>query len=251
MTPEQIDEAARALVAARTGQAIATLPESARPQSEADSYAVQEAVLRRLGEHIGGYKVGFSPEGGIFCAPIYASKVHASPASLPASGFHLIGIECEIGFRLNQALARRTQPYGREEVLAVASLHPTIEIVDSRYIDFRSLDRLQVLADNFSNGGLVFGAAASGWEGMDLVHPPITVTDSGEHFADCTGLRAGDPIGLLIDLVNHVAKARGAVPAGTFVTTGTHTGMVFTEPGAQIRADYGALGQVEVSFPRS
>ncbi len=250
MTPEQIDAAAGALAAARIGQPIAALPEAARPQSEADSYAIQDAVLRHLGERIGGYKVGFSPEGGIFCAPIYASRVHASPASLAASGFHLIGIECEIGFRLNQALASRSQPYRRDEVLAASSLHPTIEIVDSRYQDFRSLDRLQVLADNFSNGALVYGAAASGWQGMNLVHPPIRVTADGKEFADCTGLRAGDPIGLLVDLVNHVAKARGGVPAGTFVTTGTHTGMVFTDPGAQIRADYGPLGRVEVSFPK-
>src|SRR5712671_1110302 len=192
MTQEQIDEAALALATARSGKAIAALPEGARPQSEADSYAIQDAVLRRLGERIGGYKVGFSPEGGIFCAPIYASKVYASPANLPASGFHVIGIECEIGFRLNQALAQRTQPYSREEVLAVASLHPTIEIVDSRYTDFRSLDRLQVLADNFSNGALVYGAA-SGWQGMDLAHPPIEVTADGKPFAECTGLRAGDP----------------------------------------------------------
>jgi 2-keto-4-pentenoate hydratase len=249
MTPEQVDAASRALAAARTGQPIAGLPEGARPQSVADAYAIQEAVLRRLGERIGGYKVGFSPEGGIFCAPIYASKVHASPARLPASGFHLIGIECEIGFRLNQALASRPRPYSRDEVLAAVSLHPTIEIVDSRYADFRSLDRLQVLADNFSNGALIYGAAASGWEGMDLVHPPIDVTNAGKDFAECTGLRAGDPIGLLVDLVNHVATKRGEVPAGTFVTTGTHTGMVFTEPGAQIRADYGPLGRVGVSFP--
>ena len=48
MTPEQIDEAARALVAARTGQPNAALPEGARPQSEADSYAIQEAVLRAV-----------------------------------------------------------------------------------------------------------------------------------------------------------------------------------------------------------
>ena len=251
MTPEQIDEAARALAAARSGRPIAALPEGARPQSEADSYAIQEAVLRRLGERIGGYKVGFSPEGGIFCAPIFASKVHASPARLPASGFHLLGIECEIGFRVNQSLAQRTQAYGREEVLAAASLHPTIEIVDSRYVDFRALDRLQVLADNFSNGALLYGAAASGWQGMDLAHPPITVTADGEDFAECTGLRTGDPIGLLVDLVNHVAKQRGGVPEGTFVTTGTHTGMVFTQPGAQIRADCGPLGRVEVSFLRS
>jgi 2-keto-4-pentenoate hydratase len=249
MTPQQIDEAAAALATARSGQPIATLPDAARPQSEADSYAVQEAVLRRLGERIGGYKVGFSPEGGIFCAPIYASAVHASPAGLPARGFHLIGIECEIGFRLNQALPARGQPYSRDEVLAAVSLHPTIEIVDSRYQDFRSLDRLQVLADNFSNGGLVYGAAASGWQGMDLAHPPITVTANGKPFADCTGLRAGEPIGLLVDLVNHLASRKGGVPAGVFVTTGTHTGLVFTEPGVQIRAEYGPLGRVEVSFP--
>jgi 2-keto-4-pentenoate hydratase len=249
MTPETIDAAASALTAARTGQAIPSLPDAARPQSEADSYAIQDAVIRRLGERVGGWKVGFSPEGGIFCAPIYASKVHASPASLPAAGFHLLGIECEIGFRVNQALAARVQPYSREEVLAASSLHPTIEVVDSRYQDFRSLDRLQVLADNFSNGGLVYGAAATGWQGIDLVHPPIAVTADGKNFADCTGLRAGDPIGLLVDLVNQVANRRGGVSAGTFVTTGTHTGMVFTEPGTRIRADYGPLGQVEVAFP--
>jgi len=250
MTPAHVDEAAGALAAARTGQPIAALPEAARPQSEADSYAIQDAVLRHLGERIGGWKVGFSPQGGIFCAPIYASKVHASPASLPARGFHVIGIECEIGFRIDRALAPRAQPYRSDEVLAAASLHPTIEVVDSRCRDFRSLDRLQVLADNFSNGALVYGAAASGWQGTDLAHPPIEVTADGKPFAECTGLRAGDPIGLLVDLVNHVAKQRGGVPVGTFVTTGTHTGLVFTEPGTQIRADYGALGRVEVSFPR-
>ena len=80
MTPQQIDQAAGALAAARTGQPIAALPDAVRPRSEADSYAIQEAVVRRLGERIGGYKVGFSPEGGIFCAPIFASRVHASPA---------------------------------------------------------------------------------------------------------------------------------------------------------------------------
>ena len=72
MTPDQIEQAAGALAAARTGQAIPGLPEAARPQSEADSYAIQDAVIRRLGERVGGWKVGFSPEGGIFCAPIYA-----------------------------------------------------------------------------------------------------------------------------------------------------------------------------------
>src|SRR3954452_1060626 len=131
MTPEQIEQGAQALAAARTGTPIAGIPEAVRPQSEADSYAIQDAVMRRLGERAGGWKVGYSPEGGIFCAPIYASKVHASPASLPASGLHVIGIECEIGFRVNRDFPQRGRLYDVEEVLSASSLHPTIEVVDS------------------------------------------------------------------------------------------------------------------------
>jgi 2-keto-4-pentenoate hydratase len=249
MTPEQIERAAAALAAARKGSAIGGLPADALPQSEADSYQVQDAVIAKLSETVGGWKVGISPLGGHFAAPIYASTVHPSPATLPARGFKIIGIECEIGFRFNKALPARPQPYSRDEVLAAASLHPTIEVVDSRYQDFRSLDRLLVLADNFSNGALVYGAAASGWEGMDLSHPPIEVTADGKPFAECTGLRAGNPIDLAVAAVNH-ANGRGGIAAGTVVTTGTHTGLIFTDPGVKIVADFGKLGRVEVSFPR-
>jgi 2-keto-4-pentenoate hydratase len=248
MTPDQIERAANALVVARKGSAIASLPADAIPQSEADSYQIQDAVRAKLGEQVGGWKVGISPVGGHFAAPIYASTVVASPASLPARGFKLIGIECEIGFRFNKALPPRLAPYTQEEVLDAASLHPTIEVVDSRYQDFRSLDRLLVLADNFSNGGLVYGAAVSNWDGIDLAHPPIEVTANGKPFADCTGLRAGTPIELVLAAVQH-ANGRGGIAAGTVITTGTHTGLVFTEPGVTIAADYGWLGRVEVSFP--
>src|SRR4051794_33156460 len=85
MTPEQIDQAAQALMAGRNGQPIPAIPDAARPQSEADSYAIQDAVMRRLGERAGGWKVGYSPEGGIFCAPIYASKIYCRPGQ-PAGG---------------------------------------------------------------------------------------------------------------------------------------------------------------------
>jgi len=250
MTPDQVERAASALVAARKGAAITALPADATPQTEADSYQVQDAVIAKLGETIGGWKVGISPLGGHVAAPIFASAVVPSPASFPAEGFKIIGIECEIGFRFNQALPPRPAPYTRHEVLAAASLVPTIEVVDSRYQDFRSLDRLVVLADNISNGRLVYGAAvdAKDWEGIDLAHPPIDVTADGKPFAECTGLRVGTPIELVLAAVAHANK-RGGIAAGTVITTGTHTGMVFTQLGVKIAADFGKLGQVEVSFP--
>jgi 2-keto-4-pentenoate hydratase len=248
MTPDQIERAASALVAARKGSAIATLPADAIPQSEADAYQVQDAVIAKLGETIGGWKVGISPNGGHLSAPIFKSAIYSSPARLPAKSLKMIGIECEVAFRFHTALPVRAQPYPRHEVLAAVTLHPAIEVVESRYQDFRSLDRMIVLADSISNAALVYGAEAKDWEGIDLAHPPIEVTADGKPFADCTGLRAGTPIELLLAAVG-LANARGGIAAGTVITTGTHTGMVFTEPGVTIAADFGKLGHVEVSFP--
>ena len=59
MHAEQAEEAARLLTAARGGgEPLAELPPGCRPQSDADAYQIQDAVIRRLGETIGGWKVG-------------------------------------------------------------------------------------------------------------------------------------------------------------------------------------------------
>ena len=44
-------------------------------------------------------------------------------------------------------------------------------------------------------------------------------------------------------------NGRDGAKAGTFVTTGSWTGMVFTKRGAHIAADFGPLGRVEIAFP--
>ena len=164
MLTEQVDEAARHLCAARRGPPLHELPPSCRPQSDADAYQIQEAVVRQLGQTIGGWKVGAaSAAGGAFCAPIWMQMIRPSPASFAAGELRLIGIEAEIAFRLGRDLPARAAVYERAEVTAGAALHPAIEVVDSRYADFRSLDRISILADNFANGGLVFGAAVPDW----------------------------------------------------------------------------------------
>jgi 2-keto-4-pentenoate hydratase len=252
MDQAAIDRAAAALVAARRGTPLDDLPDSCRPASEEDAYRIQDAVLHRLGERAGGWKVGATaPDGEPVYAPIFASALHASPAELPASGFRLFGIEGEIGFRLTRALARRARAYGPDEIAEFLTLHPTVEIVESRYEDPRTLDRLTALADNVANGALVVGAAFAGdWRQVDLVHPPITITADGEPFAESSGNRGGEPLRLVAALVNHVAARHGEVPAGTIVTTGSHTGLVFSAAGARIRADHGRFGGVDIVFRR-
>jgi 2-keto-4-pentenoate hydratase len=243
------EEAARLLCAARGGTPVHELPVNCRPQSDADAYQIQDAVTRRLGHVIGGWKVGAgSPTTAAFCAPIYGSMIRSSPASYHAAELRLIGIEAELAFRLGRDLPARAAAYDRAEIAAEATLHPVIEVVDSRYADFRSLDRASILADNFSNGGLVYGAAVPNWEALDLARTTITVTEDGEPFADSSQGAARDSVAALVDFAD-LMRERGGIRAGTIVTTGSWTGMVFTRRGAWIVADFGPLGRVEVAFP--
>src|SRR5215472_6118228 len=160
MLRDHVEEAARLLCAARGGAPVHELPRTCLPQCDADAYEIQDAVIRRLGEAIGGWKVGAaSATTAAFCAPICRSMIRPSPASYEHTELRIIGIEAEIAFRLGCDLPARAAPYDRAEVTAAAMLHPAIEVVDSRYSDFRALDRLSILADNVSNGGLVYGAA--------------------------------------------------------------------------------------------
>jgi len=247
MLQEHYEAAARLLCAARGGPPLHELPAHCRPQSDGDAYEIQDAVLRQLGMAIGGWKVGAaSANSAAFCAPIWTKMVRESPASYEAGELRLIGIEAEIAFRLGRDLPARGDAYDRDEVVSGVTLHPAIEIVDSRYADFRSLDRVTILADNFANGGLVFGAEVPSWETLDLGATAITVTENGEPFASSSSL-ARDPIAALVDFAN-LMNRRGGAKAGTFVTTGSWTGMVFTKQGAMIVADFGPLGRVEVAF---
>jgi 2-keto-4-pentenoate hydratase len=249
MLREHVEEAARLLCTARGGTPLHELPSSCRPQSDPEAYEIQDAVVRQLGQTIGGWKVGAaSPATAAFCAPIWKSMVRASPASYAAAELRIIGIEAEIAFRLSRDLPARTAAFDRDEVTAEVSLHPVIEVVDSRYADPRSLDRFAILADNFSNGGLVYGPAVPNWRSYDLGRAMITITEDGQPFAGSGSGIARDPIGALVEYAN-LMNGRGGAKADTFVTTGSWTGLVFTKRGTRIVADFATLGRVEVAFP--
>jgi 2-keto-4-pentenoate hydratase len=171
--------------------------------------------------------------------------IRPSPGSYTGTELRLIGIEAEIAFWLGD-LPAQSAPYDRADVMARATLHPAIEVVDSRYSDFRSLDRASILADNFSNGGLVYGPPVPGWEALDLGRTTIMVTEDGKPFADSTAGVSRDPIAALVDFANLMRERGGA--QNVFVTTGSWTGMVFSKRGAHIAADFGPLGLVEITF---
>lgn len=238
------------LGARRTGRPIETLPAALVPATPDTAYAVQDAVALPLGA-IAGWKVGASsPTAEPNCAPLFADWVAPSPARWPAARFRLRGIEGELAFRFGTALPPRPAPYGEDEVwAAIATLHPAIELVESRFADFRAMDKLALLADNGSNGAFCYGAAVRDWRAVDFLRQPASLVIDGKEVASAVGGNAaGHPRRLLAWLANHCARRGRGIAAGDIVTTGTHTGLVFAAPGAAVTVRFAGLGEATLTL---
>jgi len=212
-------------------------------------YAIHNAVARELGP-IQGWKTGApGPTAPSAYAPIFT--VVPSPASFPAAGQKLFGIEAEVAFRFARSLPRRSTPYSRADIIAaIASAHPVIELVDTRFADWKATDALSKLADFQSNAALIYGPEIPGWQDLELVRPPITITANGAPLGATKGNSGGDPLRMVTDLANHVAATGEGLRAGTMVTSGSITGIDFAKPGDTVLADFGRLGTVRVDLPQ-
>ena len=244
-----IDRAASILVEGRR-QARLIEPFAPGPAGSDEAYAVQDAVASSLGS-IGGWKVGAKAAGETpNAAPLLTSLIRPSPATWPSGSLSMIGIEAEIAFRLGRDIEPRTSSLGREEAwAAVASVHAAIEIVDTRLANWREADPLWVLADNQSNGGFVYDPNGIAWRNQDFSDLPVSLSIDGRAVVDARGGNpAGDPRWLLPWLFTHCAQRRGGLRAGMFVTTGSYTGLLFTEPGASVEAAFADIGSVKVYF---
>ncbi|MGO8918623.1 MAG: 2-keto-4-pentenoate hydratase [Stellaceae bacterium] len=242
--------ARRLLEARRGGRRIASLPAELVPEDASAAYAAQDLVARALGR-IAGWKVGAAgPEAEPNCAPLFADLVAPSPARFAAARFPLGGIEGDLAFRFGRDLPARAEPYDAEEVWqAVDTLHAAIELVDSRFADFRAQDRLALLADNQANGAFCHGAGIRDWRHVDFLAQPASLALDGAEVARAVGGNAaGHPKRLLAWLANHCARRGRGLAAGDIVTTGTHTGLVFATPGATASVRFPGIGEASLTL---
>ncbi|MDB5370463.1 MAG: Hydratase/decarboxylase [Roseomonas sp.] len=245
-----IAAAAEALLKARRDRVwLESLPEGARPADIADVQAIQQRVAEARGP-VGGWKVGAAnPQATPGAAPLNAADLHLTPEPLAASRFNIIGVEAEIAYLLGRDLPPREAPYTREEVLdAVESLHPVIELVDTRFTRLGVSDPLSHAADQVNHGALVVGPALVDWRSIDPVNQPVRLMFDGKVVLEHVGGNsAGDPVRLLQWLADTGARAYGGLSAGMVITTGSCTGMLLIQPGTRVLAEFPGLGSVETA----
>lgn len=235
-------------------------PADIAPQDESAAYAIQMEVRRRLGARIGGWKASLANPSAGQSAPLYAAAIHASPvrirtSALPTRGSHAIGIEAEIAFRLQTALAPRAdgQPHSRRTVLdAIATAHPVIELCVCRFAHFETAPPLDKLADNLIHEALVVGPGITDWRRLDLAQLPLAlhIDDEAVH-RGVGGHSLDDPLAPLLWLARHLNTRGLTLEAGQIVITGSCCGIHFVTGAARVLAVFGGLGTVGVSFDPS
>lgn len=260
MTPAAMTSAAmtelveRLAEAWRIGTPISPLPAHLVPASAAEAYQAQIALVERLAPRLGpivGWKVGApDPSAEPNAAPLLADLVQPSPARFPGNRFRLRIPEAELAFRFARPLPPRREAYGEAEVsAAIGSLHPAIELAESRFEDWQGTAPLARLVDLASNGVFCFGAGISDWRGVDYLKQEASLAFDGRIVAEAKGgNRAGHPLRLLVWLADHAGLLGRGIAAGDIVTTGSHASLKVADSTGRVAAVFLRVGEARLDF---
>ena len=241
------------------GEVIDDLPLDLKPHTRTEGYAIQ-AVLEDLSKRpLFGWKIAATSKAGQehigvsgpIAGRILAERAFEDGVDLIFGENRMRVAEPEFAFRFATALKPRRKEYTLEDVLgAVGSLHPAIEIPDSRFENFATVGEAQLIADNACAHEFILGPAAEAdWRAIDLSQHKATIEAVGGEVHDGIGANVlGDPRDALLWLVQEVTGLGLTIEAGQVVTTGTCAEPLDIEPGDEVIADFGALGDVNVSF---
>ena len=242
----------------RAGTKLANLEASHRPRDRAEGYAIQAVLENHSAGSLFGWKIAATSEAGQrhinvdgpMAGRILSETVIPDGGTAAMAGNEMRVAEPEFAFRMAADLPPRSRPYAVPEVLdAVGTLHPAIEIPDSRFADFVSAGAEQIIADNACAHLFVLGApATANWRALDLVEEKPVITVRGKQFIGHGRNVLGDPRIALTWLANELRQLGMTLRAGEVVTTGTCHPPLPIQPGDVCAVDFGVLGMVSVKF---
>jgi 2-keto-4-pentenoate hydratase len=221
-----------------------------------DGYAVQKELVQLIlddGDAIVGYKVGLtskpmqkmigvdSPDYG----PVLRSTAYSDGDAVSMSTLIQPKMEAEIvavmGSRLEGPGVLVT-----DAARAVAGVCASVEIVDSRFEDWR-IKLADTVADLASNGAFAVSSRLVPLSEVDTRLVGMTLTRNGELVDTGAGAAAlGDPLAVVAWLANVLGENGVALEPGHLVMTGALHAAVPMAAGDVFRADFDRLGPVTI-----
>jgi 2-oxo-3-hexenedioate decarboxylase len=237
--------------AARTATAVAQLTGTNPDLTVEDAYAIQALSLGlryERGERRVGVKMGLTSRAKM--QQVGVSEVvwgRLTDAMRLVEGGDLIRsryihprAEPEIAYIIGKPLAGEVSAV--EALAAVEAVAPAVEIIDSRYLDFK-FTLPDVVADNSSSSGFLLGAWAK--PDADVSNTGIVVEVDGRAVQiGSSAAILGNPVRSLVAAARAVAKAGERLEPGDIVLAGGATAAHPLTPGEHVRTWFQDLGSV-------
>ena len=223
-----------------------------------DAYAIQDAILQRKlssGRSVAGLKAGLTSfakmrQMGVD-SPVFGFMTddYAVPHGGEVRTSELIHpkVEPEIAFVLKKAL-KGPGCHIAAVLEATDFVLPGIEVIDSRYQDFK-FDLKSVIADNTSASRFVVGGSPTRLNGLDLRTVGIVLEKNGEPVSFGAGAAVlGHPATAIAMLANHLGARGREIPAGTLILSGGITEAVPVQAGDHISLRIQGMGSTSLRF---
>jgi 2-keto-4-pentenoate hydratase len=240
------------------GSRLDALPLDLLPASRAEAYQVQACIERHTSQPLYGWKIAATSLAGQkhigvdgpLAGRILAERVIEDGGACTLGNNLMKVAEMEFAFRMAQDLPPRDTDYSQDDVMAaVASLHPAIEIPDSRYNEFETVGLPSLIADNACAHRFALGPAADNWRGVDLAAHKVRGLRNGAVAEEGQGSNVlGSPVIALTWLANELSRHGMTLKAGQVVTTGTCVKPLAIAAGDRVEGDFGGLGRVALSI---
>jgi len=223
-----------------------------------DAYAVQYAIRQRKldrGTRLAGLKVGLTSRAKMkqmgVETPIYGFLVDYfdRPDGGDIETDQLIHpkVEAEIAF-VTKAPLKGPGVHVGNVLAATDFVIPAVEIIDSRYENFR-FDLISVIADNASSSRFVLGGKAARHDEIDMRNLGVVMEKNGEVVELGAGAAVlGHPAASVALLANMLGARDEEIPAGTLILTGGVTAAVTVEKGDSVNVRFQDLGSVGMRF---
>lgn len=216
-----------------------------------DAYAIQKASLERRyarGEKLIGVKMGFTSKAkmeqmgvhDMIWGRLTDAMLIENGGSLSLNKYIHPRAEPEICFLVKKKIDRSLSIGEIKDY--IEAIAPAIEIIDSRYQNFKfSLE--DVIADNCSSTGLVIGA----WSGVDTPLNDLEITleiDQEVVQKGSSNAILGDPWESVVAAARLANQYGQEISAGDYIMAGAATPAVYLKAGQSVSASIQSLGDV-------
>ncbi|MGV3574895.1 MAG: fumarylacetoacetate hydrolase family protein [Devosia sp.] len=245
---ETVEDTVDRLIAGHDGGPLmANFPDHLVPMDLAQTYAMQDMIMDKLGP-VGGWKVMAGGEGEPLCAPIPASRYYPSGAHLRGAHHNLVLTEIEVAVRLSRDLPAGVDSDAIEN--AIGAFLPAIEMVGSPFVDRDKIPFNAKLADLQSNGAVVVGPDFSPDIADHMSSLAVALELDGVPVKEvATGASKDAIIEALRWLAGHAAQRGRPLRAGEVIITGSR--ILYPHGNARaIVGNFGHWGQVSARLIR-